>query len=1559
MMLKWESYKMNIEQFLAELHGLGVSLWLDGERLRYKAPEGVLSEDLRAAMARRKSEILEFMRRVAVDAGTTQPIHPAPRDSRLPLSFAQQRLWFLDQQGSHAAYNMPMVLQLRGRLDVQALERSLNALVSRHESLRTTIAEADGEPWQRIHPYREIALTVTDLRTLDLSDQEREWQRLAEAEAMRRFDLERDLMVRASLHRLADQGEEECHVLLLTLHHIASDGWSMGVFVREWIERYGAFTAGQPAPLPPLALQYADFAVWQRKQLQGEALAVQLSYWKARLAGAPVVLAMPTDRPRPAQSTFQGGERRFLLPADLVAELTALGRSVGATLFMTLLAAFQVLLGRYSGQEDVLVGAPIANRTQPELEAIIGFFVNTLVLRADLSGNPSFLDLLAEVRKTTEDAYANQDVPFERLVEELRPERRFNSNPLVQVALALQNTPAEHLELPGLQVSPLQPNILSVRLDMELHLFETANGLEGHWLYATDLFDAATIERMTTNFQVLLRDIVAHPTKPINALAILSASERRQVLIEWNDTSTPYPHDQCVHQRFEQQAARLPETVALLFDEGWPTTLPQTLSYRGLNEQANQLAHRLRQLGVGPDVLVGVCVERSPLMIIAVLGVLKAGGAYLPLDPHYPAERLAFMLADAAPALVLTHSALLTHLPLQASRILCLDTEAEALARQPSHNPSCATTPDNLAYVIYTSGSTGQPKGVLVPHRGLSNVAEAQARLFGLGPGERALQFSSLNFDAATFELWTALGTGATLCSGTRDTLAPGEPLHSFLERHQVSLATLTPSTLAALPTAPLQALHTLNVAGEACPAALVATWGASRRFFNLYGPTEATIWASQGLCANDGQPPCIGVPIANTRIYILDRNNNPAPIGVGGELCIGGVGVACGYWNRPELTAERFVPDPFAAEPDARMYRTGDMARWRPDGSIDYLGRIDQQVKIRGFRIELGEIEAALASDPALAEAAVRVVEDQASGPRLVAYFVPGQSDDATQAEHVEQWQTFYEESYGQASGGMEDPTFRIAGWNSSYTGEAIPASDMAEWVEATVAELLALNPADVLEIGCGSGLLLARVAPACNSYLGTDVATEAVVHIQQLRDSLPELANVSTMQRAADDFSGLRDQSFDLVILNSVVQYFPSIDYFLRVIEGAVRVLKPGGVLVLGDLRSLPLLAAYHASVQLYQAANELSRADLAALVGQRMADEEELLLDPALFQALPHHLPRIRRVGLRLKRGKSHNELTRFRYQALLEVGEPGGLVAETPVWPSHDWQREGWSIGALQDHLRVQGPDRLLLRNIPNGRLQAEAQTLDWLASSRQDTAGHWRAELGEEVAGIDPEALWELADELPYSVELTPAFSGKATAMDLYLERRTPSIGSALPPALPIAERPEPWRDCANNPLLGKLQRRLVPQLRTRLATQLPDHMIPSAWIALNALPLTPNGKLDRQALPAPSALRAPSTHFAAPGTPTEVTTALIWQEVLGVSPIGLGDNFFALGGHSLLATQVVARVRKQLGVELPLQVLFESATLAALAERIDNHALLQAPQNAPDTCSEGRVELVL
>ncbi len=1559
-----------LEKFLANLHQLGVHFWLDGDRLRYKAPQGVLTPELRTAMTQRKVEILTFLQQLQTGETEALPLQPVARAGQLPLSFAQQRLWFLDQMGSSAAYHMPLALRLRGHLDIPALAQSLSEIVRRHESLRTTFTAADGEACQVIHPPATVELPVIDLRHLAATQQGEEVLRLAQAEAERPFALTQDLLVRATLLRLGSPQSAVTHpesnaatpgsgfqaqdyVLLLTLHHIAADGWSMGVLVHELTTLYRAFTQGLSSPLPELPIQYADFAVWQRHWLQGPVLDAQLNYWKTQLAGAPTLLQLPTDRPRPAQPTFQGHSIPFSIPAHLTQALHTLSRQVGATLFMTLLAAFQLLLSRYSGQDDLVVGSPIANRNRQEIEPLIGFFVNTLALRADLSGNPTFLELLAQVRQTTQDAYAHQDLPFERLVEELQPERHFNYNPLVQVALALQNTLEPDLELPGLQISPLGTTAQSVRLDLEVHLLEKEKRLDGAWLYNTALFDAATMERMVGNFQTLLAGSVADPQARLSELPLLTAAERRHVLVEWNNTVAAYPGDRCIHQLFEEQAARTPDAIAVVF----AAEMTSSLTYRDLNARANQLAHYLQAHGVGPETLVGIGVERSLELVVGILGILKAGGAYLPLDPHYPPERLAFMVTDAAPSVILTQAALAAALPAPAAPVICLDTDWAEIAHQPVANPPSGVQPDQLAYVIYTSGSTGQPKGVLLEHRGLCNVAAAQGRLFGLTPADRVLQFSSLNFDAATFECWLALGVGASLYLGTRETLAPGEPLHRFLARHAISLVTLTPSTLAALPVSALPALHTITVAGEACPAALVQAWAPGRRFFNLYGPTEATIWTTAMRCIAADQPPAIGMPIANTQVYILDRGRNPVPIGVAGELCIGGVGVARGYLNRPELTQEKFIPNPFGA---GRLYRTGDLARWRADGAIEFLGRRDQQVKLRGFRIEPGEIEAALTGQPEVREAVVIVREDRTGDQRLTAYLVPDDRDAALQAEHVAQWQSLYEETYEQLPRTAADLSFAITGWNSSYTGQPIPAAEMAEWVEATVADVRALHPRQVLEIGCGSGLLLARLAPACQTYLGTDYAQPALAHLRRLQQASPELRHVTLSHRLADDFSDLPAHAFDLVILNSVVQYFPGIDYLLRVLEGAVRVVKPGRIIYLGDVRSYPLLTACHASVQLYQAADACTREELATRVQQRLADEEELLIDPAFFPALSHQLPPIQRVQLRLKRGRFHNELTRFRYQVLLQVGEPSPRPEENAVaWAWHDWQQEGWSLAALRQQLLAQQPARLALGNVPNARLQEEMHTLAWLAASQPQTVGQWRRTLTEQPAGVDPEALWALAQELPYTVDIAPAASGDLGVMDVYLHRRTHTPGQApLPPAQP-PEQPKPWRAYGNNPLLGKRHRQLVPRLRAALEAQLPDYMIPAAWMTLDALPLTPNGKLDRQALPSPVVFQSPAAHFVPPHTPTERAVAHIWQEVLGLTRISIHDNFFELGGHSLLVTQVMARVRQAFQIELPLQVLFESVTIATLAQRLENYALVQEMQVTRAHPEEDEQEILL
>jgi amino acid adenylation domain-containing protein len=910
-----------------------------------------------------------------------------------PLSLAQERLWFLDHwEPGSPAYNSRMAVRLDGRLDVAALERTVNEIVRRHEILRTTFGTLGGRPVQVVAPELTVPLPLVDLSHLPEQERAEHALLLCTAEVRRPFDLERGPLVRTLLLRLTPQR----HVVVFLSHHIVCDEWSLAVIVRELSALYPAFCAGKPSPLKELAIQYADYAAWQREWLQGAVLERQLDYWKKQLGGALPALQIPTDRVRPPVYGFGGARRTLTMPVALGARMRALARSEGATPFLAHLAAFFALLYRYTQQDDVLVGCPVAMRNRPEVENLIGFFVNTLVMRGDLSGNPSYRKLLGRLKAVAAGAYGNQDVPFEKLVEVLQPHRDPSRSPLFQVMFVLFNDVLPPMDLAGgLRLTPLeQLDTGAVKFDLILTVSDTPRGLEATIRYSTDLFDAATIERMLGHLNTLLEGIVADPDRPIGELPLLGSKEIEQILLEHNATQAYYPQEWCIHQLVAVQADRAPEAVALRFAS-------ETMSYGELNERANQLARYLQALGVGPEVRVGLCVERSPDMVVGMLGILKAGGAYVPLDPAYPSSRLARMLEDAAVPVLLSQESLADRLPRHNAQVLCLDSDWGAISLMPADNPASGVTADNLAYVIYTSGSTGRPRGVMVTHGGVCNLAAGQGRFFQITPESRILQFASISFDASVSEIFTALVHGATLVLADSAALAPGPGLVSLLRDEDISVVTLPPSVLAVLPPEEdFPALKTLVVAGEACPAELVERWaGQGRRFINAYGPTEATVCASMGVCHGGPRPPSIGKPMANTQVFILDPQLQLTPLGVPGELYIDGFGLARGYLNRPSLTAARFVPHPFSAEPGARLYRTGDRARWLSSGEIEYLGRADDQVKIRGYRVEPGEIEAALRRHANVRDVAV-VAREDAPGRRLAACVIPRISPAPTGSE-------------------------------------------------------------------------------------------------------------------------------------------------------------------------------------------------------------------------------------------------------------------------------------------------------------------------------------------------------------------------------------------------------------------------------------------------------------------------------------------------------------------------------------------------------------------------------
>jgi amino acid adenylation domain-containing protein len=915
-------------------------------------------------------------------------IKPVSRKGELPLSFAQQRLWFLDRlHPNTSAYNISLAVRLKGRLKLAALKQTLDEIVRRHEVLRTSFTAADEQPVAVIHPPLSLPVPVDDLSHLAADALEAEVSARAAEEAQLPFDLTRSPLLRAGILKL---GEEE-HVTLLTMHHIASDGWSMGVLLREVAALYEAYTRERPSPLVELPIQYADYAVWQREWMRGEILETQVAYWRQRLEGAPPLLELPTDRPRPLVYSYRGAVELLHLPAELSTSLKGLSQRQGVTLFMTLLAAFQVLLARYTRQDDVLVGTPVAGRGRAELEGLIGFFVNTLVLRTDLSGDPSFVELLRRVRDVALGAYTHQDVPFERLVEELQPERDLGWHPLFQVMMVMQNAPMGALELPDLTLSLLPGERGTAKFDLTLSLLETGEGVVGSLEYSTDLFEAETIKRMLGHYQRLLEGVAANPQRHLSELELLTTVERERVLGRWNETRAARD-ETSLPALFERQVERTPDAPAVEF-------AGRQLSYRELNRRANQLAHHLRSAGVGADARVGVCVERGLEMAIAVLGVLKAGGAYVPLDPAYPSERLSFMLADAECAVLLTGERVAASLPQTGARVLCLDRDWRRVAGESGADLRARIVPEGLAYVIYTSGSTGRPKGVAMTHRALNNLICWQ--LAELPDPARTLQFASLSFDVSFQEMFSTWCSGGTLLLVDDELRRDANSMLRFLSEQRVERIFL--------PFVYLQHLAEAHADGGSSPGDLreVITAGERLeitpqiahlcerlqcRLHNHYGPSETHVVTAHTLGkATGGWPalPPIGRPIANTQIYILDGSLQPSPIGVAGELCIGGTNVPRGYLGRPGLTAEKFIPNPFGDERGARIYRTGDLARYLSDGRIEFLGRIDTQVKVRGFRIELGEVESILNQHPQVRQSVVVVREDERGAQRLVAYVI------------------------------------------------------------------------------------------------------------------------------------------------------------------------------------------------------------------------------------------------------------------------------------------------------------------------------------------------------------------------------------------------------------------------------------------------------------------------------------------------------------------------------------------------------------------------------------------
>ncbi|HET6705827.1 non-ribosomal peptide synthetase, partial [Amycolatopsis sp.] len=1177
----------------------------------------------------------ELARRLAAGTAARTPLARRERPAEIPLSFAQRRLWFLYKlEGPSPTYNIPLVLRLSGSLDEDALRSALADVVDRHEVLRTVFPETAGRPRQQVLDDAEPVLEVVTTG--------RDGVRGAMDEAVRyRFDLAAELPIRAWLFHC---GPDE-HVLLVLLHHIAGDGWSLGPLGADLSAAYTARLTGEAPGWPPLDVQYADYTLWQHELLGSEAdpdsvISRQTEHWRQALAGAPEELTLPVDRRRPAVASFRGELAECRLGPELHAALLKLARDTDATLFMVLQAGLAALLSRLGAGTDIPLGSPIAGRLDDALDNLIGFFVNTLVLRIDVTGNPTTRELITRARTTDLTAYTHQDTPFEHLVEQLNPERNTARNPLFQVLLALQSAPVGTVSLPGLTVTADLVGSGAAKFDLAFTVAEqhgpdgAPDGIRGYVEYSTDLFDAPTVQRILDRFELLLTAATTHPDRPIGDLDILTAGERAAV--RGPDTAAFAP--KTFPALFDDQVARTPDAVAATFDG-------VELTYRELSARANRLARALVARGAGPGRFVAVLLPRGTDLVVAVLAVLKAGAAYLPLDTRYPRARIDTMLDDAAPALVLTFAELAPGL----GNALVLDDPA-GLAEIEPHSDAALTdadrtaplTPAHPAYLIFTSGSTGRPKGVVVSHEGVVPLVRTQVAALRVGPRSRVLQFASPGFDAAFWELCLALLTGATLVSAPQKQLLPGPDLASLVTSEQVTHVTLPPSALAVLEDRCLPEDTTIVVAGEACPPDVVERWAGAYRMFNAYGPTETTVCAtiSERLSPAPVAPP-IGTPVAGAACLVLDANLQPVPAGVAGDLYVAGSALALGYLGDPALTATRFVACPWAE--GTRMYRTGDVVRRDTGGTLHYVARSDDQVKLRGFRIEPGEIDTTLSGHPGIRQA-VTVVRDD----RLVSYVVPAPPTEDDPAL-VEDWLSTFQAQYHRAGTAAWGEDFD--GWNNSVDGAPLPPADMREWRAAAVDQVLRLAPRRVLEVGVGSGLILSQVAPHCETYWGTDFSAATVDRLRAEVAARPELGGkVELRVRAADVVDGLPAGFFDVIVLNSVIQYFPDAGYLTGVLTALTGLLAPGGAIVVGDVRHRGLLRCLRTEVELHRSAHRDTGA-LRRAIEQGVLGERELLVDPEYFAALADRVPGLAGADIRLKRGSRRNELLRYRYEVVL--------------------------------------------------------------------------------------------------------------------------------------------------------------------------------------------------------------------------------------------------------------------------------------------------------------------
>ncbi|MEP7075451.1 MAG: amino acid adenylation domain-containing protein [Acidobacteriota bacterium] len=1465
-----------------------------------------------------------------VDGPVAQAIEATVNDGlrTVPLTEAQKEIWHASQLGDEAAlaYNDSVVAHITGDLNVEALRRSLDMLVARHEALRTTF-HSSGE-YQQIAASGAMEVAFVDHSKLSAPDKNAELTAVLRAEARETLDLVEGPLTRVRLIRLAD----ELHVLVFVGHHIVCDGWSFAVLLAELCVLYTAEITGAQAEIPEAA-RFSDFVAWDAEKMLGTECKDAEHYWLEQFSTPPVSLDLPYDRPRPSNKTFSADVESFVLDESLYKKLQRLGAKNGATLFTTLLTGFNVLLNRLSGQSDIVVAVPAAGQSMIGEEHLVGHCANLLLIRSNVIGSESFSEYLKRVKETVLDAYENQNYTYGLLVQRLALPRDPSRSPLVSAMFNMDRSGFTGLNFGGLAFEITTNRKAFATFDIYFNMLETDRGIVIDCEYNTDLFDGTSIRRWLAHYRTILEGAVQEPEKTVSRLPLLGAADRHEQVVGWNTTARDYPSDRCVHELFEEQVARTPNKIAVEADDG-------KLTYSELNLRASQLANYLRSTGITHESLVGLCVDRSLDTMIGLLGIMKSGGAYVPIDPAFPLERVKGILEDSGVQTIVTQAHLAFDLRDKVEQVICIDIEWEKVAAKREDPSKTHTTADSLAYVVYTSGSTGKPKGVQVEHRSFVNLLCSMKSEPEINEADVLVAVTTLSFDIAGLELFLPLITGAKVVIATREVASDGNALADMIARSGATMMQATPATWRLLIEAGWKGSHEFKIlcGGEALPRdlanELISRCGS---LWNMYGPTETTIWSSTSRITSTNGPVFLGEPIANTQLYVLDEGLQPLPIGVAGELHIGGHGLARGYFNQPELSDAKFIPSPFANGDQTKLYKTGDLVRRKEDGNIEFLGRIDDQVKVRGYRIELGEIESALLELPTVENAVVAAREDTPGNKRLAAYVVPtaGQGVEVAELGDLKsywekQWDMLYktaideEKDWTQAN---EDPTLKVLRW----TDDIVDAeSEMREWIDPVVERISRWSPNRVLEIGCGTGLLLFGLGQKCSRYVGTDYSEIVLSNLRQrLAGSQIDPEKIELLHRKADEFDGFDEKSFDLVIIHSVVQYFPNMDYVRRVIEGAVKLVKPGGKLFIGDVQNLALLETFHTEAMIARSDSSLSIAELKERIRKRTELESELTIDPDFFLVLEDDMSQIGHVEINLRRGRIDNEPTKYHYDVTISVGERPAIQESREWFP---WEETGMNLDGLRNRLEQEKPQVLCFADVPNARIKSQIRARDLISNgTRLKTVGELNEILDSVEKGIHPEELWGLKDTLGYAADIRWSGSGSNGNFDVVFQKNGEAQRTILYRHKPF---PKQMSEYGNDPANKLSTQNFAADLRKHLSSKLPDYMVPAAFVIIDALPLTPNGKIDRKALPAPdNSTFTQNRVYDPPTNEEELMLSEIWSKVLRLDQVGVNDDVFELGGDSLLIFQIVTRAT-QSGLPITPKQVFEHRTVSRIVKAL-------------------------